>query len=121
MKRMFSSRFLKSLFIVFIAFIVFYSFIYYLSSNGDAFGSFVSWSNNSHALQIRFGEIKSIHLKFLGSYNEKTRGDTGYASFTANVEGSASSGDAIVSMKQIGGVWKVNRVEVDGHSIAAEE
>src|SRR5713226_3757517 len=81
---------------------------------GDAFNSFVTWSKASPALRGKFGEIKSVHLKLLGSYSEKTRGDKGSARFVADVTGSKSSGDVDVVMVQTDGVWIVWRVNGDG-------
>lgn len=115
------ARMFKLAVLVMLAFSAFYSFIYYLASNSDAFEAFVVWTNQSHTFQSNFGEIKTIHLKFFGSYSEKTRGDTGYANFTATVNGSESSGDVKVFMKQTGGIWKVHSVKVNERTIETEE
>ena len=115
------SRLLKLTVLTAIGFIAFYGFVFYSASHGDAFRSFAAWSKRSPVFQKKFGEVKGVHLKLLGGYSEKTRGDKGSARFVANVAGTQSSGDVNVIMDQKDGVWVVQRVEGEGNFIVTNE
>lgn len=115
------SRLLKLTVLTAIGFIAFYGFVFYSASHGDAFRSFAAWSKRSPIFQKKFGEVKGVHLKLLGGYSEKTRGDKGSARFVANVAGTQSSSDVNVIMDQKDGVWVVQRVEGEGNFIVTNE
>ena len=103
----------KILFIALVAGLLLYAFVYFMASQGDAFGFAEQTVVNSSTIKRQVGEIKRVRLDPFGPYIAKTIGNDEWVTMVIEVAGTEKSVVVYVSAKKTDGTWKIEQTKIE--------